>query len=101
VQRTPLSLAVLFRRPNEKIVNKYTLSCESVSVEGQQRDYAHVYLMAHVTKQKIDCLIEDLCQADAFPASGQTPDCLPAPPAVSTAAARPLTHVPVAGRGWR
>ena len=101
VQRTPLSLAVLFRRPNGKIVNKYTLSCESVSVEGQQRDYAHVYLMAHVTKQKIDCLIEDLCQADAFPASGQTPDCLPAPPAVSTAAARPLTHVPVAGRGWR
>ena len=28
--------------------------------------------MEPVAKPKLDCLIEDLCQADAFPASGQT-----------------------------
>lgn len=114
VHRTPLSLAVLFRQPNPAIVRKYTLSCESVLVEGRQRDYAHVYLMEHVGQGLIDELIHDLSQPDAFPVltPQMSPEVTPkveplrtdgapatAPPSPNSP--RPLTHVPTKGRGWR
>jgi histidine decarboxylase len=105
VQRSPLSLAVLFRQPCPTLVAKYTLSCESLCVDGVRRDYAHVYLMDHVTKDLIDALIDDLSQPDAFPG---TPPPTVGPPAASSPASppgssspRPLTHVPLTGRGWR
>jgi histidine decarboxylase len=105
VHRTPLSLAVLFRQPNAAIVAKYSLSCERLIVDGAARDYAHVYLMESVSPAKIDALLEDLSQPNAFPAPpppspGAAPGAIPtstSPPR----SARPLTHVPVQGRGWR
>jgi histidine decarboxylase len=101
VQRTPLSLAILFRKPRAELIHKYTLSCESLNVDGKQRDYAHVYMMESVTRRKIDGLIEDLSQPDAFPAQAQTPDPLPMARPLTAGTARPLTHVPLTGRGWR
>lgn len=102
VHRTPLSLAVLFRQPNSAIVAKYSLSCETIAVDGTPRNYAHVYLMAHASQEKIDELIEDLSEPGAFPEptpppAAANPTVTPVPPS----GARPLSHVPTKGRGWR
>ncbi|HJV77141.1 MAG TPA: pyridoxal-dependent decarboxylase [Paludibacter sp.] len=72
VARTPLALTVRFRRPNDKLVFKYSLSCESLMVataDGKevQHDYAHVYAMTLVTENLIDEFIKDLQDKDAFP----------------------------------
>lgn len=65
------ALTVLFRRPNDKIVFKYTLSSEKLLVNDgemlEERLYSHIYLMEHITYAKIDELIEDLRQPGAFP----------------------------------
>jgi len=99
VQRTPLALTVLFRQPSPEIVSRYTLSCESLLTdEGEQRDYAHIYMMENATVAKIDDLITDLEASGAFPST---------PPATddgvfrTAPVARPLVHVPHRGRGWR
>lgn len=62
------ALTVHFRKPNEEIVFKYTLSNEQMLINGKEhRAYSHVYLMDHVTREKIDELIHDLRQPEAFP----------------------------------
>ena len=64
------SLSIHFRKPNNKIVFKYVLSCEKLLVnDGEhvtKRSYSHIYLMEHVTPAKIDELINDLSQPGAF-----------------------------------
>jgi histidine decarboxylase len=100
VHRTPLSLAVLFRKPNQDIVFKYTLSCESLFVDGLQRDYAHVYMMENATQEKIDALIADLSQPGAFPEPSPVA-CVGVSGAASQGSAHPAVHVPHLGRGWR
>ncbi|MBP6563584.1 MAG: hypothetical protein KA214_08945 [Neisseriaceae bacterium] len=62
VQRAENALSVLFRKPNEALVSKYSLSTEYE--EGF--DYAHLFAMAHVTKATIDALVADLNQPGAF-----------------------------------
>lgn len=102
VHRTPLALAVLFRQPSRSIVAKYSLSCETVLVDGTPRAFAHIYLMEHVNQAKIDELIDDLSQPGAFPAPPPPAErAAPASPPLAPHAARPLTHVPLTGRGWR
>ncbi|MFN9621640.1 MAG: pyridoxal-dependent decarboxylase [Cyanobacteriota bacterium] len=103
VHRSPLSLAVLFRQPNSEIVAKYTLSCEGIPVGGERRSYAHIYMMEHVTEEKIEALIDDLCQPGAFPEpTGSEPEPpLASSPVALPSAGRRLSHVPVTGRGWR
>jgi histidine decarboxylase len=66
VYRAPASLAVLFKRPNDVIVNKFTLCCSDLTIDGQLRHYAHLYAMQSVTKEKIDEFIEDLKKPGAF-----------------------------------
>ena len=65
------ALTVLFRRPNDKIVFKYILSSEKLLVNDggilEERIYSHIYLMEHITYAKIDELVEDLRQPEAFP----------------------------------
>jgi len=67
VERSPLALTVRFRRPNEDIVRKYSLSNERLLVRGTEREYSHIYIMEHVTADLIDALIRDLGRPDAFP----------------------------------
>ncbi|MBP6115510.1 MAG: hypothetical protein KBC57_05745 [Neisseriaceae bacterium] len=62
VHRAENSLSVLFRRPNQALVSKYSLSTEFE--EGF--DYAHLFAMEHVTKATIDALVHDLNQPGAF-----------------------------------
>ena len=100
VQRTPLALSVLFRQPKQDIVFKYSLSCESLEVNGKHRDYAHVYMMEHVTYEKIDALIADLKQSGAFDRPAEI-DADHVSRTVTYGTARPMLHVPHVGRGWR
>ena len=62
------ALTVHFRKPKDEIVYKYTLSNEQMLIDGkEQRAYSHIYLMEHVTRTKIDELIQDLRKPGAFP----------------------------------
>ena len=66
ISRADTSLAILFRKPNKAIVTKYTLGYVDMSVQGEQRCYAHIYIMPHILKKTIDGLIQDLKLKDAF-----------------------------------
>lgn len=66
VARSPLSLTVRFRRPNPQIVRKYSLSYETLTVDGRRIPYAHLYAMKHVTRDLIDEFAKDLSQPGAF-----------------------------------
>jgi histidine decarboxylase len=66
VERTPLSLAVRFRAPSEAIVRHHSLSVTTLTVDGEKRTYAHVYVMDHVTKALIDRLAEEVAQDRAY-----------------------------------
>jgi histidine decarboxylase len=102
VQRTPHSLTVLFRQPRDYIIEKYSLSCETLKVGAMKRSYAHIYMMPHATRERIDDLIRDLEGADAFDWDATEQ------PAKETNAASaekahdvPLMRVSLSGRGWR
>ena len=66
VERTPLALTVRFRKPNEQIVYKHSLSCETLLINDEERHYAHIFTMDSVTKEVIDEFISELKQPDAF-----------------------------------
>jgi len=66
INYTPLTLALWFRKPNDDIIHKYSLSADSLTVDGEDRSYVHIYLMAGVTKETIDSLMQDLRTPDAF-----------------------------------
>ena len=66
VYRSPLSLAVLFRRPNAALVHKYTLCSFTLTVNGEEQDYCHIYIMPSVTQDRIDRFIQDLKESTAF-----------------------------------
>jgi histidine decarboxylase len=66
------SLAVLFPRPSQELVDKYSLSCDNFvygvpALAAQQADQlpvSHIYCMGQVTRALIDELVRDLA-ADA------------------------------------
>jgi histidine decarboxylase len=96
--RSPLSLTIRFRKPNDAIVFKYSLSAETLSVDGEMRPYVHIYVMQSATKDKLDLLLAELRQPGAFEleplraareASGKH------------AQVERLVHVPLHGRGFR
>ncbi|KAL3676889.1 hypothetical protein R1sor_026837 [Riccia sorocarpa] len=66
VCRSPVSLAVIFRRPNKAIMQKYILCGEEEFRPGESRKLTHVYAMEHVTLEHVDRLIHDLSQDGAF-----------------------------------
>lgn len=66
IERTPLALTVRFHKPNSRIVEKFSLSCETLEVDKVNRTYAHIFTMNSVTKELIDELVEELKQPDAF-----------------------------------
>ena len=60
IQHSSLSLAVLFKKPDDKLVEKYNLDCRVIRVNGKECLYCHIYIMPSVTKDMIDQLIHDL-----------------------------------------
>ena len=66
VMNSSPSLSVVFRRPNNRIVEKYTLCLCTLCIESQERPVAQIYAMKHVTTELIDALMNDLSTPDAF-----------------------------------
>ncbi len=98
VDRSPLSLTIRFREANPTIVYTYSLSGEVLYVNGERRQYSHIFIMEHVTKDLINKLIKDLSQSGAFPpqeVENEIPENLIVPNA------KKLLHVPHTGRGFK
>ncbi|WP_199440176.1 hypothetical protein [Umezawaea beigongshangensis] len=103
VNRSPMALTVRFRRPNPRIVDKWSLSCQPMLMNsGRLRDYAHIFVMPSVTEEKIDAFVEDLTAPGAFdrPAPVVAP-VQPAAPAALADDVRALALVPTIGRGFQ
>jgi histidine decarboxylase len=107
VARSPLSLTIRFRKAVDELGFKYSLSGETLQVatsEGDRiRKFNHVFMMEHVTRERIDSFIEDL-RREGFDPTADEPVRRPVADHVlesrSAAAARPLMHVPHTGRGF-
>ena len=57
-----------FKKPKDEIMFKYTLSDEQILIDRkEQRAYSHIHLMEHVTRTKIDELIQNLREPGVFP----------------------------------
>lgn len=97
VERTPLSLTIRFKQANPDLIFKYSLSSETLFVNGQKRAYNHIFIMAHVTTQLIDQLITDLRQPGAFPSQ---PTVAKLPEIAPTRHPKHLAHFPHLGRGF-
>ena len=66
INYTPLSLTIWFKKPNDDIIFKYSLSADSLVINGEQRGFVHIYLMANKTKANVDSLMQDLRAPGAF-----------------------------------
>ena len=66
IMNFPPSLSIIFRRPNTQIVVKYALTIFSLHIESKELPFAQIYMMRHVTTDKIDAFIEDLQAPDTF-----------------------------------
>lgn len=99
IERTPLSLTIRFKQAHPDIIFKYSLSSETLYVNGQKRAYNHIFIMPHVTTDLIDQLIGDLSQADAFPSQPVVLEPMQPPPLITTT--KDLSHFPHTGRGFR
>ena len=60
------SLSIIFRKPNSRIVLKYSLSVSSLCIDSEEHDIAQIYIMKHVSMDKINEFIADLHSPDAF-----------------------------------
>ncbi|MBD2255235.1 histidine decarboxylase [Nostoc parmelioides FACHB-3921] len=100
VAHTPLSLSIRFKRANDDIVFKYSLSGETLYVKGQKREYSHIFLMTHVTTALIDELIQDLSQPGAFSTQEEEQPEFETDIYV-THKPKKLIHVPHIGRGFK
>ncbi|MGW7673981.1 pyridoxal-dependent decarboxylase [Streptomyces sp. NPDC054775] len=70
VARSPQALTVRFRQPSADIVRKYSLSCETVYEDGEERTYVHLYAVPHLTRELVDELVRDMRQPGAFADAG-------------------------------
>lgn len=64
VERTKNSITVHFKKMADDLVFKYSLSAEIVYVNGEQREYNHIFCMDHVDEKLIDQLIADVLAHD-------------------------------------
>ncbi|MTV47934.1 histidine decarboxylase [Heliobacillus mobilis] len=99
VERSPLSLTIRFKKPDDHIVFKYSLSEEELYVDGKRRKYCHMYIMGHVTEKLIDEFILELSKPYVIPDQEeqveQVVKCDIKPNATK------LLHVPYIGRGFK
>ena len=107
VERTDLALTIRFKRPNDRIVQKYSLGTETVrEYDGNGelvavRVYAHMFVMQSTTEKHMADFLKDL-RTD--------PEPFPAQPAVSALTlprqslgrlrSKPLMNVPTGGHGF-
>ena len=99
VGKSPLSLSVRFKKPNEAIMTKYSLGSERLIMEsGLERTYAHLFVMQTTSEKQIVNMLERLrADPNAFPVQPSEP--LAAPPRGAKPSRR-LMAWPLAGRGY-
>ena len=59
-----LSLAVVFRKPNDILVYKYSLFCKPVYENNEECHYCHIYIMPSVTDYVIEQFIDEFKKTD-------------------------------------
>ena len=67
IMNFPPSLSILFLKPNSQLVLKYSLTISTLNIESEKHVLAQIYIMKHVTAQKIDSFIADLESSDVYP----------------------------------
>ena len=99
VARSPLSLSVRFRKPNDAIMEKYSLGSENLVMDDRtKRTYAHLFVMQTTSEKQIVDLLERL-RADPDPFPLQSSDRL-APAPKGAKPSRRLMAWPTMGRGF-
>ena len=63
VKANALSNTVYFKCPSERVVKKYSLATMHLEQDGKSKEYAHVVVMPHVTKDVLSDFLEDLGKA--------------------------------------
>lgn len=102
IERSPLALTVRFKKAHESVIFKYSLSGDRIRVNGKLRDYSHIFLMEHVTRELIDSLVKDLGRKGRFPEQPPPPSApTPLPVSRKAAAGTPISALPKGGRGFR
>ncbi|MEU5811685.1 hypothetical protein [Streptomyces sp. NPDC047718] len=71
VGRGDHALSVGFRQPRAGIAGKYTLACVPLDLGGRRHDHSHVYVMPHVTRERIDELVDGLSRPGPFDRSAE------------------------------
>ena len=66
IMNFPPSLSILFMTPNTHIMLKYSLPTMSLDIDSKKLNFAQLYIMRHITTDKIDSFIEDLALPGAF-----------------------------------
>ena len=66
IMNFPPSLSIMFIKPNTDIVFKYSLMLTSLHIDSKETDFAQIYIMRHVTREKINSFILDLASPNAF-----------------------------------
>lgn len=64
--RLPFSTMVLFRAPNEAVMNRFTLCADEHLIDGKAERLCHLVILEHVTKTSINQLIDALQSPGAF-----------------------------------
>lgn len=54
------SNTIYFRKPDDKLVNRYILAAMELTRDGQKEAYAHIVVMPHVSKAILDRFLSDL-----------------------------------------
>lgn len=67
VERTPCTLTIRFKAPSEEIQSRYSLAGETLYVNGRKREYCHLFVMPHVTREHLDRLIQEMEEPGAVP----------------------------------
>ena len=109
VGKTPLALTIRFKKPNERIVKKYSLSTATLEqrdasgVVTESRDYAHLFVMQAITKEVLDEFLRDL-KNDPDPFDLVQPKDYKKPAAQKvkklTSRSKVLSHFPLSGRSY-
>ena len=60
IHRSPLSLAILFKKPHDDIVDRYSLSNDADPFSKPKVKSAHIFAMPHVNEAVIDQLIDEI-----------------------------------------
>ena len=66
IMNFPPSLSILFRKPNARIMLKHSLTFATLFIESKKEEVAQIYIMRHLTIEKINSFIAELESPDAF-----------------------------------